>query len=148
MYNIQTLTFFLLCCCVSFLVVTGNSFRCYLPTIPVVPLCLFFGCGGKQFWFAQISFFSCASQTPICITLNISDTCQPYSVNPNHTCLLSRMVMQHQLANATVQHGAVLPCKLGMLILVVNVTSLPFLWLLSNLSPLALRIVPSPSYVI
>jgi hypothetical protein len=46
-----------------------------------------------------------------------------------------------------VQH-AVLPCKLGMLIPVVNVTSLTFLWLLSNLSPLALRIVPSPSYVI
>ncbi len=39
--------FFQMCCCVSFLVVAGNSFRCYLPTIPVVPLCLFFGCGGK-----------------------------------------------------------------------------------------------------
>jgi hypothetical protein len=53
--------FFQLCCCVSFSVVAGNSFRCYLPTIPVVPLCLFclrweivlgctdqfFGCGGK-----------------------------------------------------------------------------------------------------
>ncbi len=26
----------------QFLVVAGNSFRCYLPTIPVVPLCLFF----------------------------------------------------------------------------------------------------------
>ncbi len=26
----------------QFLVVVGNSFRCYLPTIPVVPLCLFF----------------------------------------------------------------------------------------------------------
>ncbi len=35
--------FFQSCCCVSFLVVAGNSFRCYLPTIPVVPtLCLFF----------------------------------------------------------------------------------------------------------
>ncbi len=39
--------FFQLCCCVSFLVVAGNSFRCYLPTIPVVPLCLLFCCGGK-----------------------------------------------------------------------------------------------------
>ncbi len=50
--------FFQLCCCVSFLVVAGNSFRCYLPTIPVVLLCLrreivlgctdeFFGCNGK-----------------------------------------------------------------------------------------------------
>jgi hypothetical protein len=33
--------FFQLCCCVSFfVVVVGNSYRCYLPTIPVVPLCL------------------------------------------------------------------------------------------------------------
>jgi hypothetical protein len=32
--------FFQLCHCVSFFVVAGNSFRCYLPTIPVVPLCL------------------------------------------------------------------------------------------------------------
>jgi hypothetical protein len=36
------------CAVVSvFLVVAGNGIRCYLPTIPVVPLCLFFGCGGK-----------------------------------------------------------------------------------------------------
>ncbi len=55
--------FFQLCCCVSFLDMAGNSFRCYLPTIPVVPLSLFlvaagnsfglhrsiFGCGGKKF---------------------------------------------------------------------------------------------------
>jgi hypothetical protein len=34
--------FFQLCCCVSFLVVAGNSSRCYLPTIPVVTLCLFY----------------------------------------------------------------------------------------------------------
>jgi hypothetical protein len=69
--------FFQLCCCVSFLVVAGNSFRCYLPTIPVeivlgctdrsvfwswreivlgvtylstipvAPLCQFFGCDGN-----------------------------------------------------------------------------------------------------
>ncbi len=43
------------CAIVSvFFVVAGNGFRCYLPTIPVVPLCLvaqvsFFGCGGKKF---------------------------------------------------------------------------------------------------
>ncbi len=37
--------FFQLRCCVSFLVVAGNCCRCYLPTIPVVPLCLFFCCG-------------------------------------------------------------------------------------------------------
>ncbi len=48
--------FFQLCCCVNFLVVAGNSFRCYLPTIPVVLLCLYFGCSGKQFWVAQIIF--------------------------------------------------------------------------------------------
>jgi hypothetical protein len=52
-----------LCRCVFFFVATGNSFGLhrlafwlwreivlgvtYLPTIPVVPLCQFFGCGGK-----------------------------------------------------------------------------------------------------
>ncbi len=41
--------FFQLCCCVSFLVVMGNSFRCYLPTIPVVPLCLFLVAAGNSF---------------------------------------------------------------------------------------------------
>jgi hypothetical protein len=38
-----------LCCCVSFLIVAGNSFRCYLPTLPVVPLCLFFDAAGNSF---------------------------------------------------------------------------------------------------
>ncbi len=41
--------FFQLCCCVSFLVVAGNSFRYYLPTILVVPLCLFFVAAGNSF---------------------------------------------------------------------------------------------------
>jgi hypothetical protein len=41
--------FFQLCCCVSFPVVAGNSFRCYLPTIPVVPLCLLLVAAGKSF---------------------------------------------------------------------------------------------------
>ncbi len=41
--------FFQLCCCVSFLVVVGNSFTCYLPTIPVVPLCLFLIAAGNSF---------------------------------------------------------------------------------------------------
>ncbi len=76
--------FFSSCAIVSvFFVVAGNSFRCYLPTIPVVPLCLvaqvsfwlwrrekvlgvtylptipvvplcqFFGFGGKQFLVAK-----------------------------------------------------------------------------------------------
>ena len=41
--------FFQLCCCVSFLVMAENSFRCYLPTIPVVPLCLFLVAAGNIF---------------------------------------------------------------------------------------------------
>ncbi len=41
--------FFQLCCCDKFLVVVGNSFRCYLPTIPVVPLCLFLVAAGNSF---------------------------------------------------------------------------------------------------
>jgi hypothetical protein len=31
------------------LVVAGNSFRCYLHTIPVVPLCLFLVAAGNSF---------------------------------------------------------------------------------------------------
>ncbi len=58
-----------LCRCAFFLVVAGNSFGLhrsvfwlwqgivlgvtYLSTIPVVPLCQFFGCGGKKFLVAQ-----------------------------------------------------------------------------------------------
>ena len=58
-----------LCHCVFFLVAAGNSFELhrsvfwlwreivlgviYLPTIPVVPLCQFFGCGGKKFSVTQ-----------------------------------------------------------------------------------------------
>ncbi len=50
--------FFQLCCCVSFLVVAGNSFRCYLPTIPVVPLCLFLIAVGNSFGLHR-SVFGC-----------------------------------------------------------------------------------------
>ncbi len=58
-----------LCPCVFILVVAGNSFGLhrsvfwlwreivvgvtYLSTIPILPLCQFFGCGGKQFLVAQ-----------------------------------------------------------------------------------------------
>ncbi len=53
--------FFSSCAVISvFLVVAGNSFRCYLPTIPVVPLCLFlvmvgnsFGLHRSVFWLWQ-----------------------------------------------------------------------------------------------
>ncbi len=41
--------FFQLCCCVTFSVVTGNSIRCYLLTIPVVPSCLFLVAAGNSF---------------------------------------------------------------------------------------------------
>ncbi len=41
--------FFQLCCCVSFLVVAGNSFHCYLPTIPVVVLFHFLVAAGNSF---------------------------------------------------------------------------------------------------
>ncbi len=41
--GLEELFFHYLCCCVSFLVVAGNGFRCYLPTIPVVLChCVFF----------------------------------------------------------------------------------------------------------
>ncbi len=33
----------------SFLVIVANSFRCYLPTIPVVPLCLCLVVAGNSF---------------------------------------------------------------------------------------------------
>ncbi len=49
--------FFQLCCCVSFLIVVGNSFRCYLPTIPVVPLCLFLVAEGNSFWLHRSVFW-------------------------------------------------------------------------------------------
>ncbi len=57
-----------------FLVVVGNSFRCYLPTIPVVVLCHYFGCGGKQFWIAQISFLVAVGNSFRCYLLLICHT--------------------------------------------------------------------------
>ncbi len=49
--------FFQLCCCVSFSVVAGNSFRCYLPAIPVVPLCFFLVAAGNSFGFHRSVFW-------------------------------------------------------------------------------------------
>ncbi len=72
--------FFQLCCCVSFLVVAGNSFRCYLPTIPVVPLCLFFYCSGKYFWVALISFLVVAGNSFRCYLLIYYTSCAIVSV--------------------------------------------------------------------
>jgi hypothetical protein len=66
--------FFQLCCCVSFLVVAGNSFRCYLPAIPVVPLCLFlvavgnsFGLDRSGFWLLReiVLGVTCLSTIPV-----------------------------------------------------------------------------------
>ncbi len=57
---------FQLCHCVSFfLVVAGNSFRCYLPTIPVVPLCLV----------AQVSFLVVAGKGFRCYLLSDHTSC-------------------------------------------------------------------------
>ncbi len=66
-------TFFQLCCCVSFLVVAEIVFRWYLPTIPVVLLCLFFVAAGNSFWFHR-SVFGCASQNRKRLVLNLNDT--------------------------------------------------------------------------
>ncbi len=51
--------FFQLCHCDSFLVVAGNSFsfRFCLPTIPVVPLCLFLVAVGNSFWLHRSVFW-------------------------------------------------------------------------------------------
>jgi hypothetical protein len=53
-----------------FVVVTGNSFRCYLPTIPVVPLCLV----------AQISFLVVAGKSSRCYLLTKHTSCAIVSV--------------------------------------------------------------------
>jgi hypothetical protein len=62
--------FFQLCHCVSFFVVAGNSFRCYLTTIPVVPLCLV----------AQISFLVVAGKSLRCYLLIDHTSCAVVSV--------------------------------------------------------------------
>ncbi len=55
--------------CHFFDVVAGNSFRCYLPTIPVVPLCFgctgqFFGCGGKKV--SGVTYIPTIPVVPLC----------------------------------------------------------------------------------
>ncbi len=54
--------FFQLCCCVSFSVVAGNSFRCYLPTIPVVMLCHFFRLRQEIVLGCTDQFFCCGGK--------------------------------------------------------------------------------------
>ncbi len=51
--------------CQFFVVVAGNSFSCYLPTIPVVPLCLV----------AQISFLDVAGNSFRCYLLTDHTSC-------------------------------------------------------------------------
>ncbi len=62
--------FFQLCHCVSFFVVVGNSFRCYLPTTPVLPLCLV----------AQVSFLVVAGKRFRCYLLTDHTSCVVVSV--------------------------------------------------------------------
>jgi hypothetical protein len=63
--------FFQLCRCVSFVVVVvGNSFRCYLPTIPVVLLCLV----------AQVSVLVVAGKSFRCYLLTNHTSCAVVSV--------------------------------------------------------------------
>jgi hypothetical protein len=58
--------FFSSCAAVSvFFVVAGNSFRCYLPTIPVVQLCLV----------AQVSFLVVAGKSFRCYLLTNHTSC-------------------------------------------------------------------------
>ncbi len=55
--------FFSGCAVVSvFLVLAGNSFRGYLPTIPVVPLCLFLVAAGNSFFGCTDQFFGCSGK--------------------------------------------------------------------------------------
>jgi hypothetical protein len=41
----------------QFFVVAGNCIRCYLPTIPVVPLCLFVVAAGNSFGLCRSVFW-------------------------------------------------------------------------------------------
>ncbi len=56
--------------CQFFFVVAGNSFRCYLPTILVVPLCLV----------AQVSFLIVAGKSFRCYLLTAHTSCAVVSV--------------------------------------------------------------------
>jgi hypothetical protein len=56
--------------CQFFLVVAGNRFWCYLPTIPIVPLCLV----------AQVSFLVVAGKGFRCYLLTDHTSCAVVSV--------------------------------------------------------------------
>ncbi len=57
-------TFFLVVLLCQFLVVVRNSFRCYLPTISVVPLCFFFLWQEIDFGFTDRSVFLLWRENP------------------------------------------------------------------------------------
>jgi hypothetical protein len=63
-------TFFPVVPLCQFFFVAGNSFRCYLPTIPVVPLCLV----------AQVSFLVVARKCFRCYLLTDNTSCAVVSV--------------------------------------------------------------------
>ncbi len=77
---------------------SGNSFRCHLPTIPVVPLCLFFvavgnsfGLHGSVFWLWREISFRCYLLTyhTICAVLSVFGCCWKSGLYPlNRLCLL------------------------------------------------------------
>ncbi len=58
----------------QFLVVAGNIFCCYLPTVQDAVLFHFFGCGRKYFWVAQISFLVVVGNSFRCYLLLIYHT--------------------------------------------------------------------------
>ncbi len=73
--------FFQLCRCVSFLVMAGNSFRCYWPTIPVVLLCLFLVAAQNSFWLHRSVFFcGVAGNSFRCYLLTYHTSCAVVSV--------------------------------------------------------------------
>ncbi len=76
--------FFQLCCCVSFFcfwqeIVLGVT---YLPSTYHTSCAVvsFFGCGGKQFWVAQISFLVVAENSFRCYLLTYHTSCAIVSV--------------------------------------------------------------------
>ncbi len=58
----------------------GNSFRCYLPTIPVVPLCLFLVAVGNSFGLHRSVFLVVAGNSFRCYLLIYHTSCAVASV--------------------------------------------------------------------
>ncbi len=69
-HGLEELFFSVVQLCQFFVVVAGNGFRCYLPTIPVVPLCLV----------AQVSFLVVAGKQFRCYLLTNHTSCVVVSV--------------------------------------------------------------------